>query len=46
MRILKLYFLNEFLGNIHNINVDGIWINAEITFKKYRQIQQFFRSDC
>ncbi|MFB1052301.1 hypothetical protein [Paraliobacillus sp. JSM ZJ581] len=27
---MKLYFINEFLGNIHNINVDGMWMNAEI----------------
>ncbi|MEM5592678.1 hypothetical protein AAHH67_14850 [Niallia circulans] len=31
---MKLYFLNEFLGDIRNINVDGMWINAEITPSK------------
>nr|WP_257535544.1 hypothetical protein [Mesobacillus foraminis] len=34
MRILKLYFLNEFLGDIRNISVEGMWINAEITPSK------------
>lgn len=27
---MKLYFLNEFLGDIRNISVEGMWINAEI----------------
>lgn len=31
---MKLYFLNEFLGDIHNINVDGMWTNGEITPSK------------
>lgn len=31
---MKLYFLNEFLGDIRNINIDGMWINAEITPSK------------
>jgi hypothetical protein len=30
VRILKLYYLNEFLGDIVNINVEGMWINAKI----------------
>jgi hypothetical protein len=34
VRILKLYFLNEFLGDIGNVSVDGMWINAEITTSK------------
>lgn len=28
---MKLYFLNEFLGDIRDINVDGMWVNGEIT---------------
>lgn len=28
---MKLYFLNEFLGDICNISVEGMWINAKIT---------------
>ncbi|WP_397537134.1 hypothetical protein [Rummeliibacillus pycnus] len=31
---MKLYFLNEFLGKIGNISVDGMWINAEIVPSK------------
>lgn len=31
---MKLYFLNEFLGDIRNINIDGMWINAEIIASK------------
>jgi len=31
VRIVKLYFLNEFLGDIRDINVDGMWVNGEIT---------------
>ncbi|BBP89855.1 hypothetical protein BsIDN1_34730 [Bacillus safensis] len=27
---MKLYFLNEFLGDIRDINVDGMWVNGEI----------------
>ena len=34
MRILRLYFLNEFLGDIRNISFEGMWINAEITSSK------------
>ncbi|WP_242175287.1 hypothetical protein [Priestia koreensis] len=34
MKNLKLYFLNEFLGDIRNINIDGMWINAEIIASK------------
>ncbi|MFJ5963737.1 hypothetical protein [Bacillus sp. NPDC093026] len=28
---MKLYFLNEFLGDICDINVDGMWVNGKIT---------------
>ncbi len=31
---MKLYFLNEFLGDIRNISVEGMWINAQITPSK------------
>jgi hypothetical protein len=34
VRILKLYFLNEYLGDIRNISVEGMWINAEFTPSK------------
>ena len=34
MRSLKLYFLNEFLGDISNIGIEGMWITAEITPSK------------
>ncbi|MGG3925326.1 hypothetical protein ABET51_04930 [Metabacillus fastidiosus] len=27
---MKLYFLNECLGDIGNISIEGMWINGEI----------------
>ncbi|MFJ7934411.1 hypothetical protein [Sporosarcina sp. NPDC096371] len=40
---MKLYFLNEFLGDISNINVDGMWINAEmIPSKNMEKFNVFF----
>lgn len=40
---MKLYFLNEFLGDIHNISVEGMWINAEITpSKNIEKFKDFF----
>lgn len=28
---MKLYFLDEFLGDIRNITAEGTWMNAEIS---------------
>ncbi len=40
---MKLYFLDEFLGDIQNINVEGMWINAEFTpSKNMEKFNDFF----
>lgn len=31
---MKLYFLNECLGEITNTNVEGSWVNGRIIFNK------------
>ncbi|MDQ0224431.1 hypothetical protein [Metabacillus niabensis] len=31
---MKLYFINEYLGDIHNTGVEGMWVYAEITPSK------------
>ncbi|MFB9989729.1 hypothetical protein [Bacillus benzoevorans] len=28
--MLKLYFINECLGEVQNINIDGVWVNGKI----------------
>lgn len=40
---MKLYFLNEYLGDIGNISVEGMWINAEIIpSKNTEKFNDFF----
>lgn len=40
---MKLYFLNEFLGDIRNITAEGIWMNAEISpSTTMNKFQNFF----
>lgn len=42
---MKLYFLNECLGEIRNINVEGSWVNGRIIFNKnIKKFMNFFEA--
>ncbi|MFJ8460836.1 hypothetical protein ACIQ57_17080 [Lysinibacillus xylanilyticus] len=42
---MKLYFLNECLGEIGDINVEGSWINGRIIFNKNtKKFMNFFEA--
>ncbi|QOK29872.1 hypothetical protein IIE26_27480 (plasmid) [Cytobacillus oceanisediminis] len=40
---MKLYYSNEFLGDIFNMSVEGMWVNAKITpSKDIDKFKKFF----
>ncbi|WP_420909372.1 hypothetical protein [Aneurinibacillus migulanus] len=43
MRILKLYFQNEYLGEIQGASVEGMWMNGRIIpSKNMNRFKDFF----